>query len=270
MDTQRVNAMTAETIFYQGHGGDWIPAYVARPQGPGPFPSVVVLHHMPGWDEWSHEVARKFAHHGYVAMLPNLHHREAPGAGPDEASAAVRQAGGQIDEQVVGDLDGACTFLRAQGYTNKRVGVIGFCSGGRATYLVACRLSHLNAAVDCWGGSVVVNDAAQLTPRRPVAPIDLTRDLCCPLLGIFGNEDQNPSPEDVNRTEEELKKWNKRHEFYRYDGAGHGFFAVDRPNYRQAQAVDGWQKVFAFLSRELSVDSGDVRAQNRTLVSAGA
>ena len=97
--------------------------------------------------------------------------------------------------------------------------------------------------------------ADQLTPRQPVAPIDLTKDMNCPLLGIFGNDDERPSPADVDRTEEELKRLGKEYEFHRYDGAGHGFFAADRPNYRPEQAVDGWKQVYAFFERNLKAES---------------
>ena len=91
----------------------------------------------------------------------------------------------------------------------------------------------------------------ELTPKQPVAPIDYTKDLNCPLLGIFGNDDHGPTPRQVNQHEEALKKHGKNYEFHRYDGAGHGFFYYNRPNYRQEQAVDGWQKVFAFLDKNL-------------------
>lgn len=79
----------------------------------------------------------------------------------------------------------------------------------------------------------------------------MTADMACPLLGIFGNDDANPNQQQVNDTEATLKRLGKTYEFHRYDGAGHGFFAVDRPNYRQAQAVDGWKQVFAFYERYL-------------------
>jgi carboxymethylenebutenolidase len=134
------------------------------------------------------------------------------------------------------------------------VGVIGFCSGGRHTYLAACRLSGVDAAVDCWGGGVIVDDPTQLNDKRPVAPIDLTEKMTAPLLGIFGNDDRNPDADQVNRTEAELKKHGKTFEFHRYDGAGHGFFAVDRPGYRPEQAVDAWKKVFTFYERYLKTD----------------
>ena len=91
----------------------------------------------------------------------------------------------------------------------------------------------------------------QLGPKTPVSPHDLTRDLTCPILGLFGNDDSSPTPEQVNQHEVELKKHGKTYEFHRYDGAGHGFFYYDRAGYRQTQAVDGWQKVFAFLEKYL-------------------
>src|SRR5215813_918068 len=121
---------------------------------------------------------------------------------------------------------------------------------GRQVYLAACTLRGIDAAIDCYGGGVVAKPE-ELTMRQPVAPIDYTKDLRCPLLGLFGREDRRPSPEDVVKTEEELKKWGKTHEFHMYDNAGHGFFSVDRPSYRQHAAVDGWEKVFQWFGRYL-------------------
>ena len=244
--------MLAETVTIRSQNGDDIEAYYARPLGAGPFRGVVVIHHAPGWDEWCKEVTRKLAHHGYAAIDTNLYHRAGPGS-PDDVAARVRAGGGVADDQVMGDLEGAMRFLRAQPYASGKVGVIGFCSGGRHAYLAACRIPSLDAAVDCWGGNVVVDDPGQLTELRPVAPIDLTEQMSCPLLGIFGNEDRNPTPDQVDRTEEALKRHGKTYEFHRYDGAGHSFFATDRPAYRPQQAVDGWQKVFAFFEKYLSV-----------------
>jgi carboxymethylenebutenolidase len=116
-------------------------------------------------------------------------------------------------------------------------------------------VAGIDAAVDCWGGNVVVNDKSQLTPMRPVAPIDYTEKLACPLLGIFGNEDKNPSPPAVDHLEAELKRFGKTYEFHRYDGAGHGFFAYTREAYRQQQAIEGWDKVWEFLTRYLTTKS---------------
>src|SRR5919206_3302094 len=110
--TDQYEGMIAETVTVNGSGDDAIHAYFARPAGPGPFPGVVVLHHMPGWDEWYKEATRKFAYHGYAALAPNLYFRTGHGT-PEDVSAKVRAAGGVADDQVVGDLAGALHYLRA-------------------------------------------------------------------------------------------------------------------------------------------------------------
>jgi carboxymethylenebutenolidase len=115
------------------------------------------------------------------------------------------------------------------------------------------------AAVDCWGGRVVMAPE-ELTSKQPVAPIDYTRDLACPLLGLFGEEDQNPTPAQVAQLEQELKAHGKTYAFHMYPQAGHGFFYYDRPNYRQEQAVDGWKKLFAFLETYLRTPAASVPA----------
>jgi carboxymethylenebutenolidase len=240
----------AEMVSFKGHNGDTGEAYYARPSKPGKVPGVVVIMHLPGWDEWIIEVTRRFAHHGYAAIAPNLYFRDGPG-NPDDVGARVRAAGGVPDAQVVGDVGGAMAFLRAQPNSNGKVGLIGFCSGGRHAYLCACSLPGVDAIVDCWGGNVVVSDPKALDARKPVAPIDLTEKLTAPLLGLFGNDDQNPNREAVNKTEEVLKKLGKTHEFHRYDGAGHAFFNWARISHRPEQAADGWEKVYAFYKKYL-------------------
>jgi carboxymethylenebutenolidase len=242
-------AFFAETVLMRGHRNDQIDAYLARPIGVPSVPGVVVIHHMPGWDGPTKEIARRFAHHGYAAILPNLHFREGK-ATPEENSASIRAAGGMPDDRTMGDVQGAIDYLRTLPYLNSKVGVIGYCSGGRQSYLAACTLRGIDAAIDCYGGGVVAKPE-ELTPRQPVAPIEFTQNLGCPLLGLFGVEDTRPSPEDTKKTEQALQKFGKSYEFHTYDAAGHAFFAVDRPQYRQAAAIDGWQKVFAFFGKHL-------------------
>jgi carboxymethylenebutenolidase len=154
------------------------------------------------------------------------------------------------DARTMGDVQGAIDYLRELPYVNGKVGVIGYCSGGRQSYLAACTLRGIDAAIDCYGGGVVAKPE-ELTARMPVAPIDYTKDLQCPLLGLFGLEDTRPSPADNATTEQALQKHGKNYEFHTYENAGHAFFAVDRPNYRQAAAIDGWKKVFAFYAKHL-------------------
>lgn len=247
--TDMYEGMLAETIVMPGFQGETINAYFARPLGPGPFPGVVLVHHLPGWDAWYREATRKFAAHGYAALSPNLYFRVGHGT-PEDVAAKARAAGGVPDDQAVGDIAGALHYLQALPFVNGKVGVFGTCSGGRHAYLAACRTQGFAAAVDCWGGRVVMTQD-ELTPAQPVAPADYTQDLSCPLLGLFGEEDKSPTPEHVAQLEAELKKHGKTYEFHMYPDAGHGFFYQDRPNYRQAQAVDGWQKLFAFFERHL-------------------
>src|SRR5688572_20608504 len=247
--TNEYEGMLAETISLAGHNGDQINAYFARPLGPGPFPGIVLVHHMPGWDEWYREATRKFAAHGYAALCPNLYARNGHGT-PEDVAAAVRAAGGIPDKQAVGDIAGALQTLRALPVLNGKAGIFGTCSGGRHAFLAACLNPGFDALVDCWGGRVVMA-AEDLSPNQPVSPLDYTKDLPCPILGIFGEEDQNPTPEQVARLEQELKQLGKTYEFYMYPGAGHGFFYHERPMYRQEQAVEGWKQVFAFLEKYL-------------------
>ncbi len=247
--TDQYEGMLAETISLTGYNGEPINGYLARPLGPGPFAGIVLVHHMPGWDEATKEIARKFAYHGYAAISPNLHFREGK-ASPEENSASVRAAGGMPDNRTMGDVDGAMRHLRSLPYLNGKVGIIGYCSGGRQVYLAACTLKGVDAAVDCYGGGVVAAKE-ELTPRQPVAPIDYTKDLRCPLLGLFGRQDKRPSPADVEKTEAELKKWGKIYEFHSYDNAAHSFFAVDRADYRPEAAVDGWKKIFEWFGKYL-------------------
>src|ERR671925_881143 len=128
--TDMYEGMFAETVTMNGANRDLINAYLARPLGPGPFPAMVLAHHMPGWDEWNREATLKFALHGYITITPNLYFRAGHGT-PDDVAAKVRGEGGISDDQAVGDLAGALQYIRALPYSNKKVGVFGTCSGGR-------------------------------------------------------------------------------------------------------------------------------------------
>lgn len=248
-ETNMYEGMFAETTTIPSRKGDFINAYFAHPMGSGPFPGVVLIHHMPGWDEWYREITRKFAQHGYLAISPNLYYRFGHGS-PDDVAAKVRGSGGVSDNDVVADVEGSMNYLKSLPTSNGSLGLFGTCSGGRHAFLVACRTKGLKAIIDCWGGRIVASKE-ELTPNQPIAPVDFTKDLSCPILGLFGDEDKNPNPQHVSQLEQELKKHGKLFEFHRYPGAGHGFFYYDRSSYRQEQAVDGWNKIFAFLEKYL-------------------
>jgi len=243
--------LTATTIDITGAGGDPIEAYLAVPgDGARSSGSVVVIHHMPGYDSSTKEIVRKFAAHGYAALMPNLYHREAPGASPDDAAAVARANGGVPDEQLVGDVSGAAEHLRTLAGSNGKVGVIGYCSGGRQSFLAACSL-QLDAAVDCYG-ACIVNPPPQGMPLKVAPIVGLARDLSCPLLGLFGADDKYPAPDETAELSKVLDDLGKPHEFHTYDGAGHAFFNVDRPAYRPEAAMDGWQKIWDFYGRHVA------------------
>ena len=243
------DALLAETIMITGHNGDEIEAYSARALDEAPRGGVVVIHHMPGYDDQTKEIARNFAYHGYNAVVPNLYWREAPGASPDDAAATARANGGVPDERLVGDVAGAIAYLKGLGNSNGKVGTIGYCSGGRQSFLAAVSLD-LDAAVDCYG-AFVVGQPPEGMPLKVGPIVDKTPSLSCPLLGLFGAEDKYPSPEHVAELEAALKASGKTYEFHSYPDAGHAFFSVNRPAYRVEAANDGWEKIFAFYGKYL-------------------
>jgi carboxymethylenebutenolidase len=245
------DAFLSGTDMISTRGGEQIEAYTVKAQDPAPRGGVVVIHHMPGYDERSKEITRWFGALGFNAAMPNLYWRDAPGASPDDASAAVRASGGVPDERLVTDAAAAADFLRALPNSNGKVGIIGYCSGGRQSVLAACSLP-LDAAVDCYG-AFVTGTPPQNHPMSTVTPLyDKLADLSCPLLGLFGQDDQHPSPEQVDELEQLMAKYGKTFEPHRYEGAGHGFFAVDRPGFRSEAAKDGWERVRVFYNTYLN------------------
>jgi carboxymethylenebutenolidase len=243
------DAIRAETVFIPSGDGTEVEAYFARPLDAAPRGGVVVIHHLPGYDAWTKEVVRKFAVDGYNAICVNLFHRQAPGASSDDASAFVRANGGVSDDQVVTDVEGAVAYLRSLDNANGKVGVIGYCSGGRHVFLVATTI-QVDAAVDCYGAFVVEDPPDSMKWMRPL--LQRTPQLSSPLLGLFGVEDQNPSPAETSILAAELDKYGKQYDFHTYDGAGHGFFSNDRPAYRVDAVVDGWRRIREFYGKHLA------------------
>lgn len=249
LNTGSYEGMICETISLKGFNGDSIRAYYSRPLNSSSYGSILLIPHMPGWDEFCREAARRFTQHNYAVICPDIYCRFGTGT-PAEVSAKMRDAGGVKDDCVMGDSQACIDFLKQQPNSNDKVGVIGMCSGGRHAFLAACTLEGIDAAIDCWGGGVIAAPE-ELSEARPVAPIDYAENLSCPLLGIFGNDDHSPTAEDVNKTEEILKKYGKNYKFYRYDGAGHGIWYYDKAMYRQEAAMDSWNKALDFFGKYL-------------------
>jgi carboxymethylenebutenolidase len=244
--TDQPEGVIAGVTSYSAGGGDLVHAYVARPEGPGPFPGVVLVMHGPGWDEFLRESSRRLAAHGFTTICPDLYCREGHGK-PEDMAAKLRAEGGVADDRVVADMDAAQQWLKFLPTSNGKVGIVGMCSAGRHAVLTASRTTGFSAVADLWGGVVQTN----LTAKQPVAPIDLTPNLNAPMLGLFGNDDRNPTPAEVDQHEAALQAAGKTYTFHRYDGAGHGFFYYHNTAYRPQAAMDGWNKLFAFFDQSL-------------------
>ncbi|MCS0499825.1 dienelactone hydrolase family protein [Protaetiibacter mangrovi] len=244
-----IDDIVATRVEFPGWRGDEIPGYLARPSGDGSYPIVVVLHHRDGWDRESKEIARRFATEGYACILPHLHHRSAPGEAPEVAAKISWDAGGVPMEQLIGDVEGALAYLGAQPFAAAKRGIIGYCSGGRQSFLASTRIPF-DATVVCYGPKIDT-PPADLTDANPVSPLSLAGDLVGPVLGLFGDDDRNPTPEAVGAVDAELTRLGKEHRFVSYPGAGHAFFAVNLPAYRWEAAMAGWAEVDGWFDRLL-------------------
>ena len=188
--TDSPTGITTEVITFPGGAGDGIHAYVASPTGQGEKPGIVVVHHLPGWDEFYREFSDRLARHGFTVICPDLYCRSGHGT-PDDVAATVRSLGGVPDDSVVADCAAALGWLKALPGSNGKAGIIGTCSGGRHALLAASQVPGFDAVADLWGGGVVMTEA-ELSPARPVAPIDYIPQLAAPLLGLSGNDDAHP------------------------------------------------------------------------------
>ena len=216
--------------------------YVSAPEGAGPFSGVIVAQHAGGVDEFIQTMSDRIAAAGYVAIAPELYHRD-----PNPEDNPLARMGRLRDANIVTDVNAA--FKHAKGLkevAEERIGMVGFCMGGRVAYLTATNIPALRAAVVFYGGNIMVPWG------EGPAPFDGTDRIRCPLLGLFGEEDTNPSPADVAKIDAELTRLGRRHEFQSYSGAGHAFMNEGRPSYRKERAGEAWAKCLGWFERYLS------------------
>jgi carboxymethylenebutenolidase len=217
--------------------------YSRAPVDVAEAPGVVVIMHGPGLDKFVEDRVDALARHGYAAAAPDLYHRQ-----PDDAADMMTRIGRLRDAEIIADADAAVAHLRAMKETRVTdLAVLGFCMGGRITYLLAgARPAAWRAAGVFYGGNIMKAWGDGPTP------LDLTKDIAAPMIGFFGQEDTNPSPADVDAIDAELSRHGKAHEFHRYEGAGHAFLNfTNAERYRASQAKDAWEKMLAFLGRHL-------------------
>jgi carboxymethylenebutenolidase len=185
----------------------------------------------------------RFAAEGFAAVSPDLYHREEPGSADDPMTRMMRLR----DDTVAADVDAAVGHAQSlPEIDGDRLGITGYCMGGRVTYMMAARSDAFKAAVDCWGGNCLTAWGDGPTP------FDLTGDISCPVLGLFGEDDLAPAPTEVAKIDAEMTRLGVEHEFHSYAGAGHGFMNEGRPAYREEATRDAWRRTIDWFNRYLA------------------
>jgi carboxymethylenebutenolidase len=229
-------------------GNDTITAYQARPEKPGRYPVVIVISEIWGLHEYIRDVARRFGKEGFYAIAPELFQREGGVTHLADVQEILKIVLNVPRQQILQDLSATADYARGQSAAlAERVGVTGFCWGGSTTIQYAAYDKHLSAAVAWYGPS----GREYKDEPKPVSGFDVAKDITCPFLGLFGEEDKNPTPEEVRKIEALLKAHNPNVEVVIYPNAGHAFFADYRQSYRAEAAKDGWARCLGWFRRYL-------------------
>ncbi len=218
-------------------------AYLSLPDGAGPFPGVVVSQHGGGVDQFIRDISDRLAGAGYAACAPELYHRITD----DMLADGSRPIQHLSDPEIVADINATVDFLRGHpSVDGERLGVTGFCMGGRVTWLAAASNPHFKAAVPYYGGNIMV-----IWGAGENTPFELTSGIKCPVLFHFGEIDANPSQDDMKKFDAELERLGIPHEFHTYAGADHAFMDHTGPRHQQAAADASWPRTLAFFGTHL-------------------
>jgi carboxymethylenebutenolidase len=215
-------------------GGKPMDIYLAMPEGKGPFPAVTIMFHRAGIDAFTQDRANRLAQAGFIAAAPDLFHRYPEAENPLE----------RLDDiELEADIAATIAYLKARPECTGTFAILGHCMGGRVAYLGASINAAYSAAVIYYGGNMF-----KVWGKGPKPPFDLLGGIKGRVIGFFGNDDKNPSPDDVNQIDAELTRLGINHEFHRYDGAGHAFQNFTREDqYREKVEKDSWAKTLVFL-----------------------
>jgi len=230
-----------ETVEVDGKEMD---LYASVPDGSGPFPAVVVAHPASGLGEFTQGIVNRLAGEGYAAVAPNRFYRV-----PAEALSAGRAAGQFLNDlETIADMNATVEFLRGHpSIQSDRIGIIGFCSGGRIAWLSAATNPHYRAVAPFYGGNIMAT-----VGNATAAPFALAEGINCPMLFHFGEVDANPSQQDMRTLDDELTRLGKQHDFRTYPGAGHAFLDHTQPaRYQEAAAQAAWPATIQFLDSHL-------------------
>lgn len=243
----------AETVGYRAADGLTVRSHLARPEGDGPFPAVLMCYEfwgmldVPGGGPHMRDVARRFAEAGYVALVPDYYATR--GQQPTMEGGTI--SGAPPDEEADRDLCTAVEWLQQQPYVAADcIGVIGWCGGGRHALYLAARCPELRAAASFYGRPV--NRPGMEGP----SPIDVVPEMQCPVFGAYGEDDQAIPVDTVRQLDQALAQGGVPHEVHIYPGAGHAFMNDERDSYHAASAADSWQRLLDFFGRHLGASVG--------------
>ena len=228
-------------------GGLRMNAYRAKPAGKRNLPVVIVVQEIFGLHEWVKDICRRYAKAGFYAIAPDLYQRQGDATKVTDFKVLIGEIVSKVpDAQVMGDLDAAAKFAGTDGGNATKLGITGFCWGGRIVWLYAAHNPRLKAGVACYGR--VVGKPTELQPKNP---IDLVPAINAPVLGLYGALDKGIPQPDVETMKAALKAAKKLSEIHVFAGADHGFFADYRPSYNEAAAKEGWAEAVAWFRRYL-------------------
>ena len=223
--------------------GQEMSVYSSVPGGSGPFPAVVIAHPASGVAEFTQSIADRLAEAGFAAVAPDLFHRVTE----DMTADGTAKNAFLKDAEIVADINATVDWLRGHpAIIGDRIGVTGFCMGGRVAWLAAASNPHFKAVVPYYPGNLwVARDAVH-------SPFELAANINCPMLTQFGEVDENPSQEDMRKLDDELTRLGKPHQFYTYPTAGHAFMDFGQPNRYQKGASDAsWPRTLEFFAQHL-------------------
>ncbi len=231
--------------------GNQVPAYLVLPEGPGPHPGLLIIEEIFGVNDHIRDICRRYAGYGYATLSVELFHREAEPQTPYTEFETARDKRTRLkDSEVAAEMRAGVAHLRGLDEVNAdKVGILGYCMGGRMSYFAATQIPDLAACVVYYGGGIVTD---ALNENTPAAPVSLTGDIQCPVMCHFGETDHAIPLDQVDQIRKALADAGKTHDVFVYDGAGHGFFCDQREGHFHEEAAKlSLERTLAFLGKQM-------------------
>ncbi|MBI2358590.1 MAG: dienelactone hydrolase family protein [Deltaproteobacteria bacterium] len=238
------------TVQVSGDEGKKMDLFIAAPRGDGKRPALITIMEVFGVNDHMKDVTARFAREGYVGVCPDLYYRLEKRVAPNsDLQGAFAMRATLYETKIVEDLNRAIALIKGRADVNpNKIGIIGYCFGGRVSWLGACQCPGITAASIYYGGGIAGGERGE---KSPVEPVAMANKIKVPLQWAWGDQDQSISQEAREKIEAALKANKVNYEWHLYKGAGHAFFCDDRPSYHEASAKDIWPKTLSFFAKHL-------------------